>query len=569
MRPATDPSAEPLRVLLVDDDEDDFVLTRDLLEEIPWGRFALDWAASYDRGLVAIRSESHDVYLVDYHLGPTSGLDLIREARAGGCRKPLILLTGQGNRSTDVEAMKAGAADYVPKERLDALVLERSIRFALERARHEDALRRVRDELEIRVRERTAELAHANEFLRAEIAERRRAEEDRSRLLERERAARAEAEAANRAKDHFLAMLSHELRTPLNPVLLATSTLIDDPSTPEALLPILEMVRRNIELESRLIDDLLDITRIGQGKLRLAPEFVDVHALIHRAIDICRADVDAGGLRLLVELQAEHHHAEADPARLQQVVWNLVKNAVKFTPAGGFIRVRSRNARPDGRDAPRLVVEVEDSGIGIDPEALSRIFEAFVQVPGPERGPRGGGLGLGLAISRSVIEAHAGRITAQSDGPGKGTRLAIEIPTVRSARISPEAGPPPEAEGSASGPLRILLVEDDPATIAVLGRLLKSDGHRVVSAEGVASALSAFRPSEFDLILSDLGLPDGSGIELLSRLPAGHGVPAVALTGYGAEADVSACRDAGFAAHLTKPIDARRLRDVVRRVGRA
>src|SRR5262249_46835248 len=246
-------------------------------------------------------------------------------------------------------------------------------------------------------------------------------------LLEREQAARAAAEAASRAKDRFLAVLSHELRTPLTPVLMAVSALLEGEGDTE-LRPTLEMIRRNVELEARLIDDLLDVTRIDRGTLHLESRTVDAHDAVRQALAICSDDMIRGGITLVLDLAAPEHHVEGDPVRLQQVVWNLLRNAARFTPAGGTIAVRSQNqpdTGPGGR--PRLTVEVRDTGAGIEAEALPRIFEAFEQ--GEVSSRHRGGMGLGLAIGRSLAEAHGGSLTADSPGRGHGSAFVLALPT--------------------------------------------------------------------------------------------------------------------------------------------
>ena len=281
------------------------------------------------------------------------------------------------------------------------------------------------------------------------------------------RAAKEEAEEANRAKDQFLAVLSHELRTPLNPILLTTSAMLDRAPDPSEVRPALEMIRRNVELEVRLIDDLLDVMRIIRGKMPLHWQVADAHALILQATEICRGDAAEKGLALEPRLHAERHHVQADPARLQQVFWNLIKNAVKFTPPGGKVAIRTRG---DGDGL--LVVEVSDTGIGIEPDVLPRIFDPFRQAE-TSIIRRFGGLGLGLAIGRGIVEAHGGTIAARSPGKGLGTTFTIGLATVP----CPEAEDgPAEAlvvEDPAVRPLKLLLVEDDPTTMRLMTRLLR------------------------------------------------------------------------------------------------
>jgi PAS domain S-box-containing protein len=383
---------------------------------------------------------------------------------------------------------------------------------------------------------------------------------------DRKRAEQA-TEADSRAKDRFLAMLSHELRTPLTPSLLAISGLLEDAETPAGLRGSLEVARRGIELEARLVDELLDVTRAAAGKLGLRTEWIDAHAAVRQALDACAGDLQAAGLRLELDLSAALHHVEADPARLQQVVWNLVKNATKFTPPGGTVAVRSRNVADcdcggDGRTC--LVVEVTDTGVGIDPELLPRIFEVFEQ--GDRwRQRRSGGLGLGLAIARAIAEAHGGSLTATSDGPGRGSRFALELPAARASTPRP-AATAPAADGPGGHGLRILLVEDDQATSQVLSRLLRRHGSDVTTAATLAEARAAGESASFDLLVSDLGLPDGTGLDLMRWLKARCRTPGIALSGYGSEEDMRESRAAGFAAHLIKPVDFATLETTIRRI---
>lgn len=384
---------------------------------------------------------------------------------------------------------------------------------------------------------------------------------DNARLYREAQQARVEAEAANRAKDRFLAVLSHELRTPLTPVLAEVSAMLDDPALPESVRSVLEMTRRNVELEARLIDDLLDLNRIIQGKLRLNREVVDAHRLILETLEICRGGIEQAKLRVEVGLEASRRFVKADAARLQQVVWNLVKNAVKFTPKGGSLSVRTRD------DQGKLIVEVADTGVGIEPEVLQRIFDAFEQ-GGTEVTRQFGGLGLGLAISRSLAEALGGRLLASSLGKNQGATFTLELP---SAAPPPKRvnAVPPVALGSLETPsLRILLVEDNHDTLRVMARLLGRKGHRVTTADGVAEALRVADGAEFDLLISDLGLPDGSGLDLIRQLRQSRPfpLPGIALSGYGMDDDLRRSREAGFLEHLIKPVDFARLDQAIRQV---
>jgi len=370
------------------------------------------------------------------------------------------------------------------------------------------------------------------------------------------------AETASRSKDQFLAMLSHELRTPLTPVLLIATASRDDPTTPEHLRPTFEVIRHNLELEARLIDDLLDVMRIIRGKLPYQFEVVDANAQIARALEFCRSEAEAKGLRLTTDLGATEHHVLADAARLQQVLWNLIKNAVKFTPRQGAVSIRTRNG------AGGLTIEVVDNGIGIDSAILPLIFNAFEQGDDAIT-KRFGGLGLGLAISRSIVEGHNGQLTVSSPGRDQGATFTIELPL-----IAPTTSPvtdPSRTVVDEDGPLdhhpdcQVLLVEDDAMTARIMAKLLRQNGYLVTTANSVAAALGV-ADNDFNLIVSDIGLPDGTGLDLMRAIKLRRNVPGIALTGYGMEDDIRKSLEAGFVAHLTKPVDFAKLDLMIRKV---
>ncbi len=366
------------------------------------------------------------------------------------------------------------------------------------------------------------------------------------------------AEAANRAKDQFLATLSHELRTPLTPVLASLFAIEEQEQLQPETRALLEIIRRNVELEARLIDDLLDLTRVSKGKLKLSIQPVDMRALVHHVLENCRDDISAKRMQVRVELDAHRHHVHADPSRLQQVIWNLVKNAVKFTPSGGTLSIRSRIVQPD-----RLEISITDTGIGIEEHILPRIFDAF------EQGEttitrRFGGLGLGLAISKAIVDMHGGRLHAASDGTDKGSTFTVELalsPAAPGEAPGGEANHQPEQERP---PLRILVIDDHEDTRKVIQMLLERKGYAISVAQSVQTALDVIAREELDLIISDIGLPDGTGIDVVRALAEqGRRIKAIALSGYGMEEDVQRSRDAGFFEHLTKPISIRRLQEVI------
>jgi PAS domain S-box-containing protein len=391
----------------------------------------------------------------------------------------------------------------------------------------------------------------------------KRAEEDLAAAKVSAERAKAVAESANRAKDHFIAVLSHELRTPLMPVLSGIALLRREPALSAGAREVLDVLHRNVKAESRLIDDLLDVTRIERDKIELDRRRVDVCSIVDRAIEVCRPDLEARRLHLTVTCDRDRYRLDADAERLQQVLCNLLNNAIKFTPEGGSVGVRCQSQ--DGW----VSIDVHDSGIGIEREALGRIFGAFDQ---GERSitRRFGGLGLGLAISKALVELHGGTIEAQSEGQGKGSLFRIRLPLVSArtsnVRSTADGGSAPGA-GERLKPLHVLLVEDHDDTAGILAALLESSGHCVARATDVASAIVATGRDQFDLLVSDLGLPDGSGLDLIRKLRAsGSAIPAIAVSGYGQASDIAQSRAAGFQVHLVKPIEPTSLFEAIARL---
>jgi len=395
--------------------------------------------------------------------------------------------------------------------------------------------------LAAQVQERTAQLAHTNQALRS--------------ALDTAENARAAAERANKAKDHFLAVLSHELRTPLTPVVATIAMLQRSPNIDGDTREQLDIVARNTELEARLIDDLLDATRLTHGKVELDKRPVDLRAILRRTAEVCMADIEARSLRFGLDAGDEPLFIEADPGRLQQVFWNLLKNAVKFTPLGGCVGVRCYRST-----GGKAVVEVTDSGEGIDPALLPRLFKPFEQ-GGRETIRQFGGLGLGLTISKTLVELHGGIIEAASAGKGTGATFTVTLPLCDPSAIPAIPAPSGAVLASATPRhLAILLVEDHGDTSRIMKRLLCGAGYQVETAGDVASGIKAATGRNFDLLLCDLGLPDGNGWDMLRTLrDRGVTTPALALSGFGQEDDVRRSREAGFAAHLTKPTSPDRL----------
>ncbi|ATC62831.1 hypothetical protein CMV30_01990 [Nibricoccus aquaticus] len=379
-----------------------------------------------------------------------------------------------------------------------------------------------------------------------DITARKQAERELARLHE-------EAVRGSRAKDDFLAALSHELRTPLNPVLLIASESAVDPELPPHAREAFEIIRKNVELEARLIDDLLDLTGIVRGKLVIKKETVSIHEILTEAAAALRADFVVKEISLEMTLAASRSVVSADRVRLLQIFLNLLRNAAKFTPVKGSVVVTTRLA-----EAGMLEVDVTDSGLGMTAEELERVFGAFQQ--GDHASASGahrfGGLGLGLAIARQLVEAHDGTLRAMSEGRNKGASFIVRLPVMDTVKTgATRAMLVPEArafDGNAGA--RVLLVEDHEPTRNALRQLLHRRKYQVTSAGTVAEAKAAVEKAAFDFVVSDIGLPDGDGATLMAELRERFGLRGIALTGYGMDQDISRCQAAGFVAHLTKPV---------------
>jgi PAS domain S-box-containing protein len=367
------------------------------------------------------------------------------------------------------------------------------------------------------------------------------------------------AEKANKAKDDFLAALSHELRTPLTPALAAAAYLENNASKlPSEFAEDLKIIKRNVQLQARLIDDLLDLTRITRGKLQLQLEPADGNALIYEAIEIAHSAIAAKKLKVSTELNAKAHYLLADSIRLQQVFWNLINNAVKFTPPGGQIAIRTYN--DDGR---QFHFEITDTGIGIERNRLPFLFTPFEQAD-PSVTRQFGGLGLGLAITKRLVDLHHGRIEGDSRGRSFGATFKVTLDALPEG--AGEAGTDAVPKHVAK-PLRILLVEDHRDTRHAISRLLTHFGHETFVANNIQSAFEMIASQTFDVVLCDIGLPDGSGYQVLLQAKRKGPIKAVAMTGFGTDEDIRRSKEAGFDFHLVKPIDFDQLQGVLDQVG--
>ncbi len=384
--------AKPIRLMLIDDDEEDFVLTRDLLEDIADVAFELDWLPDAARAVDVICEARHDLYLVDYGLGSRDGLSVIREAVARGAVAPMILLTGLDERAIDLDAARAGAADFLEKWRLNATLLERSIRYSLQERRHAE-------ELERRVQERTAELARANEALRA----------------------------VDRRKNEYLSTLAHELRNPLVPIRNALEIMRLESERPSGNPSVVEncrgMIERQVKHIVRLIDDLMVVARISRGLIQLKLESVPVDRLVATASENVRPFIARGRHEFEVTFPDPPPILRADAERMAQVLYNLLHNAAKYTGSGGHIRLDV------GMDDGGVAFRVVDDGPGIPEDMLEAVFDIFTQVKREGDGEVASGLGVGLWLVKRLVDLHGGRVAAGPGPGGKGSEFVVWIPS--------------------------------------------------------------------------------------------------------------------------------------------
>jgi len=395
-----------------------------------------------------------------------------------------------------------------------------------------------------------------------------RAQLERARLAaERQRdlaeAERRSARAAEAAKDRLVAMVSHELRNPLSPALMAATALERRADLPQDVREMAAAIKRNVQLEARLIDDLLDVAHLTRGQLELRLDVVDVHDVLRRAAEACAGGAQARDVPVHLDLAAKRHHAIADASRLQQVFWNLLSNAIKFSPRGIEVLVHTES----GADGV-LLVRVRDAGVGMDAATQQRLFSPFEQPRTPPSGRPG--LGLGLTIARGIVEMHGGQIWASSEGPGRGSTFEVDLVTTEApadaltADDTPETETETETETTAPRRGRVLIVEDHEDTAELLGTCLAQRGYDVTLAHSLAQGMAAL-DQPWHAILTDIGLGDGSGLDLARRITARGRRPErlVALSGYGSERDIEASRKAGFDRHLVKPVDLAELLDVL------
>jgi signal transduction histidine kinase len=516
------------RVLVVDGEPKVVQTVAALLRQ---ENYEVDTASSLESALSVLADQVYDVLLTE--LGHAD-MALLKELKKTAPTTVCVVLTAYAGLDAAAAALRRGAYDYLVKPcAVDDLkrTLHRAVaqrRATLLAAQRERQLRELNDQLEERVKARTAELAQANRRL----------------------------EQANAAKDQFLATLSHELRTPLTP-LRASLDLLRLRGGPEAQA-MLEPMERSLAQETRLIDDLLDMARINAGKLTIEPQAIDLFACMQMAVQTVSPRAQGKGVGVAIHFESDLPTLLGDGVRLQQVACNLLDNAIKFTPSGGRISVSV------GRARDRANVAVTDTGPGIDPAFLPHVFEPFRQADSSSRRLYGG-LGLGLAIAKQIVELHGGELRAENVQPGTGARFSFSMPI----RAASARAPVPAAVDL--GRLQVLLVDDSLDTVEVLSRLLVAQGLQVQQANGVRRALELARAQVPDAIITDIGMPELDGYDLLEAVRDDERlreVPVVAATGYVGGAEQARMNKMGFAATLSKPFDLDELLRTLDRVRR-
>ncbi len=553
-----------ISLLLIEDNPGDARLVREhLLDASGAQRFEVTNAPSLAGGIAFLgQGTTPHIVLLDLSLPDSFGLETLARWLAAAPTLPVIVLTGSDDEALAVNAVREGAQDYLVKGRIDGGLLVQAIRYAIERKKVEEDLRLAKTGLEHRVEERTAELQKINAQLQGEIAERTLAQQQAAELLKREQAARLEVEAANRSKDEFLAILSHELRTPLNAILGWAEILRTGEQTRDEVIEGVDVIERNARSQARLVEDVLEVSRIVCGKIRLNFGRVDLAAVVDAALSSARPTASAKSITLHPMVEPLPMLSPGDADRLQQVVWNLISNAIKFTPRGGEVTVRAR------QDETHTEIEVTDTGIGIQPDFLPFVFDRFRQSDASITRSHGG-LGLGLSISRHLVEMHGGTVSAASGGEGKGATFLISLP------LGLPDGHPLEEDGLAKGRgsmdaatatphgltnVRVLVLDDETDSRRVVVRLLTRAGALVKEADSASLVTGILTDWPADVLISDIAMPGEDGYSLIRRLRASPNVawrtlPAMALTAFAREEDQARALNAGFQLHLAKPFE--------------
>jgi signal transduction histidine kinase len=540
------PAHQPVRILLVDDIESNLVALEALLGS---PSVTITRARSGQEAIGALGGDEFALILLDVRMPDMDGFETATAIRQAESTRsiPIIFVTAHGKTQQELaKAYALGASDFIEKP-IDPDALRAKVRVITDLSR---LVRQTRLEAEARHEQhmRDERQRWETEALRARVEEQERA-------TAAEHAARVDAEQANRLKDDFLATLSHELRAPLNAIVGWAAMLKMRGAAEPTFSKAVDVIERNARVQSRLIDDMLDTSRIVAGKLRLEMATVDITHVVDRAIEAIRPAAERKRVSLAAEIDRGLPMAAGDHERLQQVLANVLSNAVKFTPEGGDVRVRAC------RQGSGACITVKDSGAGIAPEFLPHVFDRFRQgESGPAR--THGGLGIGLALARNLVELHGGTIEAHSDGPGKGATFVIRLP-IPAVKVT-DGGGAAQAEvpgvGASLANLSVLVVDDEEDARDLLREILESAGARVLAVASAAEALQALPAWRPSVLVSDIGMPGMDGYTFIRAVralpPASAGnVAAIAVTAYTSVDDVAQARAAGYQSHVAKPVE--------------
>ena len=554
---------QPVQILIVDDHRDNLLALEAVLS--PLGHRMVR-AASGRAALKVLLQEEIALILLDVAMPDVDGYEVAELIRGRQANRdtPIIFITANPKSASAVfKGYSVGAVDYIFKPvSADVLISKVNVFVDLYRRsralkRQAQDLRRAHDELDLRVRERTEELARTNQRLKAVIAQRRRAEGERAELLGREQEARREAERVNRTKDEFLATLSHELRTPLNAMLGWAHLLETGQLEPNSVQRAVKVIKSNALAQKQLIEDILDVSRIINGKMMLKMSSVDIRGIVDGALDTLRPAAEAKRITVTIDVP-DVLETCGDRDRLQQVVWNLLSNAIKFTPRDGRVDVRVDNLGTD------LRLVVSDNGQGIAPAFIPHIFDRFSQADSSATRAHGG-LGLGMAIVRHLVELHGGTVQAESEGENRGATFTVTLPIRVYEQPVEEPLPAPQQEVEPDAPwaelprldgITVLVVDNELDARQIVAAILLQKGAIVVEAASAEEALELAARRDFDLIVSDIAMPGTDGYEMMRRLRQGscRFIPAIALTACVAPDDIAAALSAGYQKHLEKPV---------------
>ncbi len=540
---------EPIKITMIDDDEADFFIVNETIKQAVPNRYQMEWASTYEAGLKSIVENHSEVYLVDYHLGLHSGLDLIKEAIRKGCQEPLIIFTGQNDQEVDKEAMEAGASDYLVKGNISGPILERSIRYAIANSKHRKEVLKLNSDLEERVKLRTKKLEET-------LSELKHSQQELILAKVKSEQAAMQAEKAAHAKQQFLSNMSHEIRTPMNAI-IGFTRLLQKTELTEEQLEFVQAVKSSGENLLVIINDVLDFSKAQSGKISFEKASFSVRQQVDSIIELMTPKANEKKLELHSDFDRTiPDHLMGDAARLNQILINLIGNAIKFTEHGDVsISVQNRS---DTNNHVEVEFKISDTGIGIPSDKLTSIFEEFSQASN-DITRKYGGSGLGLAIVKQLVEAQGGKINVKStEGVGSVFTFVLGFAKDENHRAVVDKQEP-DAELTLQG-LHVLLVEDNVLNQRLAMRVM-ADWHWLVDlAENGEKAKAAMQKNSYDLVLLDIQLPDMDGYSIAAYIrntleAPKSATPIIAMTAHAMVGEAAKCFEAGMNAHVAKPFN--------------